>query len=78
METFENKMHLVNDLLYEKNMFLRLYEEKAKFRYLFQKDTIKTKFKERSHLVLKRGIVAFTLPDICVIKIDRLNLNQLI
>ena len=37
METFENKMHLFNDLLYEKNMFLRLYEKKAKFRYLFKK-----------------------------------------
>ena len=36
LDTFERKMHLVNDLLYEKNMFLHLYEKK-KFRYLFRK-----------------------------------------
>ena len=30
-------MHLVNDLLFEKNMFLRLYEKKSKFRYLLRK-----------------------------------------
>ena len=35
--TLERKMHLVNDLLFEKNMFLRLYEKKSKFRYLFRK-----------------------------------------
>ena len=37
LDTFEHKMHLVNDLLYEKNMFLHLYEKKNKFRYLFRK-----------------------------------------
>ena len=35
--TFEREMHLVNDLLFEKNMFLLLYEKKSKFRYLFRK-----------------------------------------
>ena len=28
LETFQCKMHLVNDILYEKNMFLRLCEKK--------------------------------------------------
>ena len=37
METFERKMHLVNDLLYEKSMFLSLYEKKSKFKHLFRK-----------------------------------------
>ena len=37
MDAFEQKMHLVNDLLFEKQMFLRLYEKKTKFRYLLKK-----------------------------------------
>ena len=37
LDTFERKVHLVNDLLNEKNMFLRLYEKKSKFRYLPRK-----------------------------------------
>ena len=37
LDMFERKMHLVNDLLYEKSMFLCLCEKKSKFRYLFRK-----------------------------------------
>ena len=37
LDTFERTMHLVNDLLYEKNLFLCLYEKKPKFRYLLKK-----------------------------------------
>ena len=37
LDTFEKKYHLINDMLFEKNMFLRLYELKKKFRYLFKK-----------------------------------------
>ena len=44
--TFERKMHLVNDLLFEKNMFLRLYEQKNKFRYLFKKGHDKNKLEK--------------------------------
>ena len=37
MNDFEPKMHLVNDLVFEKKMFLRLFEKKSKFRYLIKK-----------------------------------------
>ena len=37
MNDFEPKMHLVNDLLFEKKMFLRLFKKKSKFRYLIKK-----------------------------------------
>ena len=37
LDTFERKMHSVNDLLYEKNLFLRLYEKKKKIKYVFEK-----------------------------------------
>ena len=36
LDTFERKMHLVNDLLSKKKLFLRLYE-KNKFKYVFKK-----------------------------------------
>ena len=53
--TFERKMHLVNDLLFEKNVFLRLYEKKSKFRYLFRKGHDKNKLqKEASSCVEQR------------------------
>ena len=44
LDTFERKMYMVNDLLYEKNLFLCLYEKKLKFRYLFKKGHDKNKF----------------------------------
>ena len=37
MDTFETKMHLVNDILFEKKFFLRLHEKKNKFRYIIKK-----------------------------------------
>ena len=40
--TFVAQCHLVNDLLMEKNLFLRVYEFKKKFRYLIKKCQGKT------------------------------------
>ena len=40
LDTFERKMHSVNNLLYEKNLFLCLYEKKIK--YVFKKGHDKT------------------------------------
>ena len=35
--TFESQCHIINDLLTEKNLFLRVYELSKKFRYLIKK-----------------------------------------
>ena len=40
LDTFERKMHLVNDLLIEKELFLRLYEKKQNL-HTFLKKVIK-------------------------------------
>ena len=37
LDTFERTVHLVNDLLCEKKLFLRLYEKKNKFKYVSKK-----------------------------------------
>ena len=47
LDTFEQKMHLVNDLLCEKNLFLHLFEKKTKFKYVFKKGHEKTKCKRK-------------------------------
>ena len=35
--TFESQCHIINDLLMENNLFLRVYEPRKKFRYLIKK-----------------------------------------
>ena len=61
LDTFERKMHLVNDLLYEKSMFLRLYEKKTKSRYLFRKGHDQNELqKEVSSCVEQRYIQWFS------------------
>ena len=35
--TFESQCHIINDLLMEKNLFLRVYELSKKFGYLIKK-----------------------------------------
>ena len=36
LSTFETQYHIINDLLMEKNLFLRFYELRRKFRYLIK------------------------------------------
>ena len=36
LSTFETQYHIINDLLIEKNLFLRFYELRRKFRYLIK------------------------------------------
>ena len=37
LATFESQSHAINDLLIEKNLFLRVYELRKKIRYLIKK-----------------------------------------
>ena len=37
LATFESQSHAINDLLMEKNLFLRVYELRKKIRYLIKK-----------------------------------------
>ena len=37
LQNFGRKCHLINDILFEKNLFLRVYELRKKFRYVFKK-----------------------------------------
>lgn len=39
-EKFFDKCHLVNELLEEKHLFLRVYERRRKFRFLIKKGVI--------------------------------------
>ena len=86
--TFERKMHLVNDLLFEKNMFLRLYEKKSKFRYLFRKGHYKNElqkevsscveqryngFQVTEHMCAKNRQIEFTSVDVVYEPVKRMN-----
>ena len=37
LSTFENQCYDINEILMEKNLFLRVYEKRNKFRYLIKK-----------------------------------------
>ena len=37
LQSFERQCHLVNNLLFEKNLFLRVYELRKKLWYVFKK-----------------------------------------
>ena len=58
--SFERKMNLVNDLIFEKNMFLRLFENKKSLGICSERDTIKTSCKKRSRPVLSVVLTALT------------------
>ena len=62
--TFERKMHLVNDLLFEKNMFLRLYEKKSKFRYLFRKGHDKNELQKEVYSYVEQRYNGFHIKSI--------------
>ena len=47
LDTFERTVHLVNDLLCEKKLFLRLYEKKINLNMFLKKDMKKTKYKRK-------------------------------
>ena len=47
LDTFERKMHLVNDLLSKKKLFLRLYEKKNNLNMFLKKVMIKMKYKKK-------------------------------
>ena len=55
LENFEKKCHLLNDILFEKKLFLRVYELRTKIRYLFKKGHEKNELlKEISSCVEQR------------------------
>ena len=64
LETFKRKMHLINDLLYEKTLFLRLYEKKNLSMSL-KKDTIKMHCKRKFLRLEAYGLMVFILCAAC-------------
>ena len=58
--TFENQCHVVNQILNKNNLFLRIFEQKSKFRYITEAKTDK-KNRIRFRLVLLKNITVLTL-----------------
>lgn len=58
--TFENQCHVVNQILNKNNLFLRIFEQKSKFRYITEAKTDK-KNRIRFRLVLLKNITVLAL-----------------